>query len=132
MNKSSLLCILVLSFCGLISAQEARRPLPEAALSLRDGWALQSSCKVDAKGETLSTPAFRPQGWYDVSVPTTVVAALVKHKVYPDPFFGMNLRTSSRRHLSHRSEFLQPPDAARQSFRRALVVSQGICAARQL
>ncbi|MGH9547577.1 MAG: glycoside hydrolase family 2 protein [Terriglobales bacterium] len=93
MNKSSLLCILVLSFCGLISAQEARRPLPEAALSLRDGWALQSSCKVDAKGETLSTPAFRPQGWYDVSVPTTVVAALVKHKVYPDPFFGMNLRT---------------------------------------
>ena len=93
MNKCSLLCILVLSFCGLISAQEARRPLPEAALSLRDGWALQSSCKVDAKGETLSTPAFRPQGWYDVSVPTTVVAALVKHKVYPDPFFGMNLRT---------------------------------------
>ena len=28
-----------------------------------------------------------------VSVPTTVVAALVKHKVYPDPFFGTNLRT---------------------------------------
>jgi exo-1,4-beta-D-glucosaminidase len=93
MNKSSLLCIFVLFFCGLMCAQEARRPLAEGALSLREGWALQSSCKVDAKGETLSTPAFRPQGWYDISVPTTVVAALVKHKVYPDPFFGMNLRT---------------------------------------
>ena len=46
-NKSSLLCILVLSFSGLISAQEASRPHPEAALSLRDGWTLQSSCKVD-------------------------------------------------------------------------------------
>ena len=28
-----------------------------------------------------------------MTVPTTVVAALVKHKVYPDPFFGTNLRT---------------------------------------
>ena len=28
-----------------------------------------------------------------MTVPTTVVAALVKHKVYPDPNFGMNLRS---------------------------------------
>ena len=27
------------------------------------------------------------------TVPTTVLAALVKHKVYPDPDFGMNLRS---------------------------------------
>ena len=70
-----------------------RRPHSEASLALRDGWSLQSSGKVDEKGETLSTPAFRPKDWYEVSVPTTVVAALVKHKVYPDPFFGTNLRT---------------------------------------
>jgi exo-1,4-beta-D-glucosaminidase len=93
MNKSSLLCIAVLSFCGLMVAQDSIHPHPDATLSLRDGWSLQSSGKVDAKGETLSTPAFRPKDWYEVSVPTTVVAALVKHKVYPDPFFGTNLRT---------------------------------------
>ena len=93
MNKSSLLCVVVLSFSGLMVAQGTGSPHPETALSLRDGWALQSSCKVDQKGETLSTPAFRPKDWYEVSVPTTVVAALVKHKVYPDPFFGTNLRT---------------------------------------
>jgi len=93
MSKSSLLCILVLSFSSLISAQEASRPHPDSALSLRDGWNLQSSCKVEAKGETVSTPAFQPKDWYAVTVPTTVVAALVKHKVYPDPFFGTNLRT---------------------------------------
>ena len=28
-----------------------------------------------------------------MTVPTTVVAALVEHKVYPDPFFGTNLRS---------------------------------------
>ncbi len=93
MNKNGLLCLLVLSFSGLISAQDASPLHPEATFSLRDGWNLQSSCKVEAKGETVSTPAFQPRDWYSVSVPTTVVAALVKHKVYPDPFFGTNLRT---------------------------------------
>ncbi len=93
MSKSSLLCILVLSFSSLISAQEASRPHPDSALSLREGWNLQSSCKVEAKGEAVSTLAFQPKDWYAVTVPTTVVAALVKHRVYPDPFFGTNLRT---------------------------------------
>ena len=92
-SKRSLLCLLVLSFSGLISAQEANRPRSETSLALRDGWNLQSSCRVEAKGEVVSTPAFQPKDWYAVSVPTTVVAALVKQRVYPDPFFGTNLRS---------------------------------------
>jgi exo-1,4-beta-D-glucosaminidase len=59
---------------------------------LADGWALQSSSKIDQSGDVLSRPAFQPKGWYPVSVPTTVVSALVKHEILPDPFFGMNLR----------------------------------------
>jgi exo-1,4-beta-D-glucosaminidase len=59
---------------------------------LTDSWTLQSSSKVDQSGEVLSKPGFQPRGWYAASVPTTVVSALVKHKVLPDPFFGMNLR----------------------------------------
>jgi exo-1,4-beta-D-glucosaminidase len=59
---------------------------------LADGWTLQSSSKVDQSGEALSKPGFQPKGWYPVTVPTTVVSALVKNKVLPDPFFGMNLR----------------------------------------
>ena len=66
---------------------------PANVLQLREGWALQSSCKVEKKGEVISTPQFTAKGWYAASVPTTVVAALVKHKVYPDPMFGMNLRS---------------------------------------
>ncbi|HXP16295.1 MAG TPA: beta galactosidase jelly roll domain-containing protein, partial [Terriglobales bacterium] len=92
MSKSRLRCVILLSFSTLIFSQ-ATKPHPESALSLKEGWSLQSSGKVDARGEAVSTPAFQPTDWYTVSVPTTVVAALVEHKVYPDPGFGMNLRS---------------------------------------
>ena len=61
-------------------------------LQLADGWTLQSSGKVAETGDVISKPAYQPKGWYPVAVPTTVMAALVKQKVYPDPDFGMNLR----------------------------------------
>jgi exo-1,4-beta-D-glucosaminidase len=64
----------------------------EAKLFLRDGWSLQTSARVEAKGEVISTPQFSPRGWHQVTVPTTVVAALVKEKTLPDPLFGTNLR----------------------------------------
>jgi len=65
---------------------------PESRLMLRDGWTIQSSAKVTAKGEELSTASFAPQRWYSTQTPSTVLAALVENKVYPDPYFGMNLR----------------------------------------
>jgi exo-1,4-beta-D-glucosaminidase len=65
---------------------------PTEKLTLRDHWTLQSSAKVEAKGEVLSTTGFVPEGWHDATVPTTVVAALVKDKTLPDPFFATNLR----------------------------------------
>ncbi len=94
MSKRILLCVLLLSFSGLVFSQETKPGRrAEVTLSLREGWALQSSGKVDEKGETLSSPGFQPKNWYTVTVPTTVVAALVEHKVYPDPDFGTNLRS---------------------------------------
>ena len=65
---------------------------PPSTQRLADGWTLQSSGKVAETGDVISTPAYQPKGWYTVTVPTTVVAALVKQNVYPDPDFGMNLR----------------------------------------
>src|SRR5690349_12376721 len=62
-----------------ITAQPMR-PTPSAAeprLPLREGWTLQSSGKVEAQGEVVSTPRFQAKGWYSVSVPTTVFSALV-------------------------------------------------------
>ena len=61
-------------------------------MRLVDGWELQTSGKVGETGDVISNPTYQPKSWYAVSIPSTVVAALVKHKVYPDPAFGMNLR----------------------------------------
>jgi len=64
----------------------------EGRVTLREGWSLQTSAKVEAKGDVISTSKFIPKGWHSATVPTTVVAALVKDKTFPDPLFGMNLR----------------------------------------
>jgi exo-1,4-beta-D-glucosaminidase len=64
----------------------------QTEFALHDHWTLQTSAKVETKGEVISTTAFVPKGWHDVTVPTTVVAALVKDKTLPDPFFATNLR----------------------------------------
>jgi exo-1,4-beta-D-glucosaminidase len=60
---------------------------------LHDGWMLQSSCKVAAKGAQISVTGFRTEGWHVTTVPSTVVAALVADKTFPDPYFGQNLRS---------------------------------------
>ncbi len=91
---------MVLGSCVLLSPDRAdsqsldQKPSVQRAekLLLRDDWTLQSSAKVEAKGDVISTSNFVPEGWHKVTVPTTVVAALVKDKTLPDPFFAMNLR----------------------------------------
>lgn len=61
-------------------------------LDLREGWALQSSRKVGATGEVLSTTQYTPEGWYRTTVPSTVVAAQLAAGDFEDPYVGMNLR----------------------------------------
>jgi exo-1,4-beta-D-glucosaminidase len=59
---------------------------------LHDGWRLESACKTDADGAKISTRGFPVDGWLKVSVPSTVLAAQVTAGVFPDPYFGTNLR----------------------------------------
>jgi exo-1,4-beta-D-glucosaminidase len=59
---------------------------------LHDNWRLQSACTVKADGSAISAPGFAADDWLRTSVPNTVLAAQVAGKVYPDPYFGMNLR----------------------------------------
>src|ERR1700757_4654277 len=94
-----LLTLLLLFVTSSLVAQEKNpaaaqaKHSTESRLTLHDGWTLQTSAKVEAKGEVISTPQFAPPGWHEVPVPTTVVAPLVKDKALPDPYFGMNLRS---------------------------------------
>jgi exo-1,4-beta-D-glucosaminidase len=61
--------------------------------TLREGWTVQSSAKVSASAETISTAGFDASSWYKTSSPNTVFAVLVENGVYKDPYFGMNLRS---------------------------------------
>jgi exo-1,4-beta-D-glucosaminidase len=62
-------------------------------LFLTKDWQIQSSDSIDKGGELISTGDFIPEKWYKTTVPATVLSVLVDNKVYPDPYFGMNLRS---------------------------------------
>jgi exo-1,4-beta-D-glucosaminidase len=79
-------CLLFIFQCGSMRAGDLSK------LPLREGWKLQSSRKVSDTGEAISSPGYSTNGWYSVTVPTTVVAAQVASGEFKDPYFGMNLR----------------------------------------
>lgn len=53
-------------------------------------WKLESSTQVSEDDLKVSTPEFNDNPWIDAQVPTTVLRALVKAKIYPDPHLDMN------------------------------------------
>ncbi len=61
---------------------------------LGKGWTIRSAAEVKETGDKLSTSQFKPDGWHPATVPTTVLAALVDAKVYPDPYYGTNLKST--------------------------------------
>src|SRR5688572_6356076 len=87
----------LLSFaCVTVVALAAVSPViaqPGSRVPLHKDWALQSSAKITATGRAISQPGLSTAGWHRITVPNTVVGALVESGVLPDPYFGMNLRT---------------------------------------
>jgi exo-1,4-beta-D-glucosaminidase len=79
----------------LAAAATIAAPLSRADgdITLREGWTVQSSAKVSASAEIISTAGFDASSWYKTSAPNTVFAVLVENGVYKDPYFGMNLRS---------------------------------------
>jgi Beta-galactosidase/beta-glucuronidase len=78
-------CIALAAFVAHDAQAQSRRPL-------QTGWRIQSSATAGRDGATISTSRYRPRGWHAATVPSTVVGTLVDDKVYPDPFYAMNLR----------------------------------------
>lgn len=62
-------------------------------LLLKDNWVIQSSKEIKSDAKAISSAGFRTDGWYPTSVPSTVLAALVANKVYPDPYYGTNINS---------------------------------------
>jgi exo-1,4-beta-D-glucosaminidase len=86
------LALFLLATLLLAQTKPSTEHTGDVRIALREGWSLETSAKVKAKGEVISTPKFIPKGWHAANVPTTVLAALVKDKTLSDPYFGMNLR----------------------------------------
>jgi len=59
-------------------------------LILSKGWLVQNCFLVPQDGAAVSTRAFVPREWLPSSVPSTVLNALVRNGVYPDPRIGLN------------------------------------------
>jgi len=84
--------VIPLFLLSIAAAQTGSQSSASATFPLGDGWALQSSVKVTGTPEVICSPSFSTTDWIAADVPTTVVAAQVKDKLLPDPFFGMNIR----------------------------------------
>jgi exo-1,4-beta-D-glucosaminidase len=88
--RLSVLLLITLASSAIGSATPKRET---GEVTLRDGWAVQSSAKVKGEGAEVSRAGFSTEGWYKTSAPKTVFAVLVENGVYKDPYFGMNLRS---------------------------------------
>ncbi len=51
---------------------------------------MQSTTRVPQAGNVLSLRTYKPQRWHNATIPTSVLGALVKENVYPDPHFDLN------------------------------------------
>ena len=83
-RKRFLLFAVVLVFAAALRA--------ESVTPLHEGWSLESACKVQAGGDAISVAGFSAEDWLKTSVPSTVLAAQVAAGIFPDPYFGDNLR----------------------------------------
>ncbi len=79
-------------FCGLFAAMLSASLRAADVTPLHDGWRLQSACKIQASGEAISSPDISTENWIGAAVPSTVLAAQVAAGIFPDPYFGDNLR----------------------------------------
>jgi len=68
----------------------AQGSLEKVAVSLHDGWFVQSSANTTATGAQISTPGFSTAAWLATSIPATPVGAQVQNGIYPSPYVGMN------------------------------------------
>jgi exo-1,4-beta-D-glucosaminidase len=84
---------LIFPFAALAGGQSNTILPVQQRINLHSDWELQSSCSVTAAGDAISMPGFDAKDWHKTEVPSTVVAALVADKTYPDPDLGENLRS---------------------------------------
>ncbi len=90
---SLIVCVPAIAAEGLSFHAIGAEPLgrvPPGAIVLHDDWTIQEEPAGGIDGARISTAGFDARKWYATSVPTTVLGALVRAGVYPDPYVGRN------------------------------------------
>jgi beta-galactosidase/beta-glucuronidase len=64
--------------------------LPKSAQLLRHGWKVKSSVEINMDGSGISKVGVNTNRWAETSLPATVLTALVRNGIYPNPYIGMN------------------------------------------
>jgi exo-1,4-beta-D-glucosaminidase len=84
--------LILIVFAVFLGSTGCKKTQP-AVINLKSSWEIKSSADLKSTGEEISTNEFSPEKWYPATVPVTVLANLVENKVYPDPFYGENLKS---------------------------------------
>lgn len=87
-----LITAIVMLITAATAMSQDRDSQPYATPGFRD-WRLCSSADITMTGEELSRPGVEVSAWYPTAVPKTVLAALVDRGVYPDPYYGLNMKS---------------------------------------
>ena len=66
--------------------------VPPQPVVIAAGWKLQYVAKAPQPGAEVSVSGFKTDGWYNATVPGTVLTTLVNNHVYPEPLYGENNR----------------------------------------
>jgi len=92
--RSAMIVLVCLLFCTTLAVRLfAEDYMPPVPTFLHSNWRLESSCKLSANAQAISTPGFDDSKWHPAIVPGTVVGALVADKTLPDPNYGKNLNS---------------------------------------
>jgi hypothetical protein len=77
-------------------------------------WKLRPAPEISAGGDAISQDGFGTSGWWDATVPGTVLTTMMNQGVYPDPDYGLNNlaipESLNKQDYWYRSEFTAPAD----------------------
>lgn len=87
------LIILLTGLCLIFASckkEERSSVITSDEKQLLKEWKMESSTQVNEKETIVSSSGFNDSKWIKAEVPTTVLRALVKAGIYPDPHFDLN------------------------------------------
>lgn len=88
--KFSLLLVLGFAFHSCGDYKNVKVDGTTAEKQFLKEWKLESSTQILGEEDTISSSKFNDNKWLNVEVPTTVLRALVKAGIYPDPHLDLN------------------------------------------